>query len=383
MGKFIEQKKKIICICGGGNLGHTLATIIGSRPDIELRLLTRSPEKWKKKLKIIYRNSFLLYGKITIISNNPADVIEGSSIVIIAVPSTSYKAIYYSIQPFLKPGTWVGAIPGTGGFEWISCDCLEKGIIIFGMQRSPYNCKIKKYGSSVNVMGVRGMSYLGSRPAKKSTEIAKAMEYLLQIPVAPLANYLNVTLAPANSLLHPCRMYSLFRDWKKGMVFPKLFSFYEKWDNASSNLFLKCDTEIQNICKAISLDLSGIITIKTHYDIETPAALSKVIRNIRSLKKIKAPLKKTLKGWIPDIENRFFTEDLSINLLTVKAIAEVVCVHTPVIDSLLIWGAGITGVPLLQNNKVVINESNQFQLPAYPDLTTKKELLAFYLKSFT
>ena len=324
------NKRKIIriCICGGGNLAHVFACVLGSQDNVHVSVLTRQPKRWNSNLKINYRKSSLLYGNISLVSDNPKDVIPNANIVIITAPSFGYKDIYLKIKPYLKQGTWLGAIPGAGGFEFISNDSFLKGIIIFGMQRSPYNCKIIKYGRSVDVMGVRGESYIGSRPANMA----------------------------------------------------KQFYFYETWDDLASKIFLDCDSEIQSVCKSISLDLSKVISIRDHYNINNPKELSNVIRNIESLKGIKTPLIKTPNGFIPDYSSRFFSEDLAINLLIIKSIAKQGGVETPAINKLLVWGEKVMNVNLLDNDNIVLNELNKMQFPQFVGLLNNKDVEDFYLR---
>ena len=347
---------------------------------MHVSVLTRQPKRWNSNLKINYRKSSLLYGNISLVSDNPKDVIPNANIVIITAPSFGYKDIYLKIKPYLKQGTWLGAIPGAGGFEFISNDSFLKGIIIFGMQRSPYNCKIIKYGRSVDVMGVRGESYIGSRPANMAKQISSQLEKLLNIPIFPLSNYLNVTITPANALLHSSRVYSLFHNWQEGKYFAKQFYFYETWDDLASKIFLDCDSEIQSVCKSISLDLSKVISIRDHYNINNPKELSNVIRNIESLKGIKTPLIKTPNGFIPDYSSRFFSEDLAINLLIIKSIAKQGGVETPAINKLLVWGEKVMNVNLLDNDNIVLNELNKMQFPQFVGLLNNKDVEDFYLR---
>jgi len=82
-----------VTIAGGGNLAHaSLATIGHLNPRFKINVLSRRPEVWKSEIKAYtkssnweHRGDFV--GKVNKVSNNAADVIPGSHIVIICSPA--------------------------------------------------------------------------------------------------------------------------------------------------------------------------------------------------------------------------------------------------------------------------------------------------------
>ena len=66
-------------------------------------------------------------------------------------------------------------------------------------------------------------------------------------------------MTPSNPILHTSRLYSLFSEWHKGIIYKSVPLFYEDWDDQSSRLLLACDTEVQDICHALyGFDLQEI-----------------------------------------------------------------------------------------------------------------------------
>ena len=59
-------------------------------------------------------------------------------------------------------------------------------------------------------------------------------------------------MTPSNPILYTARLKTLFGDWHVGIVYKSVPLFYEKWDDASSELLLACDEEVQDICKALA-----------------------------------------------------------------------------------------------------------------------------------
>ena len=46
-----------VTICGGGNLAHFSAAIIGANPAFRVNVLTRKPSEWKKTVTAYTKNS--------------------------------------------------------------------------------------------------------------------------------------------------------------------------------------------------------------------------------------------------------------------------------------------------------------------------------------
>lgn len=64
-------------------------------------------------------------------------------------------------------------------------------------------------------------------------------------------NYLCVTLTPFNAILHTSRLYSMFRDYRKGLIYNENFLFYEGWDDQASQVLFACDDELQLPCRKL------------------------------------------------------------------------------------------------------------------------------------
>jgi opine dehydrogenase len=308
------QPVSSICICGGGSLGHALAAVLGNQ-NLDVRLLTRRPGLWEKEIIVNYRDVAVLKGTLQAVSAKPSETVAGAGIVIITTPSYAYLELFEQIQPFLSATAILGTLTAVGGFEWITHQ--HQGVV-FGMQRAPYVCRTEKYGKSVLVTGVRENVYVGTRPANEATAVANTLQELLQLNVLPLPNYLSASLAPANPIFHSVRNYSLAQ-------IPSAL-FYEDWDDYASILFLQCDDEIQQLSRA--LGVSHVPSIRQHYHANTAEELTKVIRNIESLKGIPAP---------HDRSHRFFTEDMLINLPYFLHIGKLAGVPMPTIQMLADW----------------------------------------------
>lgn len=333
----MTKEKLNICICGGGNMGHALAGILGSRDDLEISILTRQVTAWEKKVTVTLNNGERLQGVLQCITDDPSEVIPQSDLIFITVPSFAMYEVLERISPYTCQDTWIGALPGTGGFDWMAYDLFKEQIQLFGLQRVPYIARTTEYGREVNVTGIKEKLYVSSIPNFKVHEIASILTYVFQKPIVELNNYLEVTLTTSNPILHPSRLYALFHDYEEGDFWEERIPFYESWDLHASEILLRCDKEVQEICSRIPLNISHVLPLTKHYEVSDEYEMTKKISSISAFKGIYTPMRLMEKGYVPDFSSRYFTEDISYGLVIIKGIAELFDCPTPTIDKVLTW----------------------------------------------
>lgn len=187
------------------------------------------------------------------------------------------------------------------------------------------------------MLGRKDKLFIGSIPANKAGDICGIVEPLFDIPCLALKNYLAVTLTPSNPILHTTRIYSMFRNWKPGVVYDRNFLFYEEWDNNSSDMLIACDSEEQELCKSIPLDLDEVVSLRTYYDSPNADAMTKKISGIKAFRGLTSPMIEADDGWIPDFSSRYFTADYSYGLKLIKDLAVLFNVPIPNIDTVWNW----------------------------------------------
>lgn len=363
------------CICGGGNLAHALVAVLGSLPYTEVSLLTRSPARWGSRVRLLYQDELELFGRLTCVSSDPSEVIPDANVIILSLPSFARRSVLRGIYPFIKETAWVGSIPGWGGFDWEARQELGRAFKIFGVHRTPYICRVVDYGESVYVSGVSPELFLSAIPRASTEDISALIKDALNIPVVRLDNYLSVTLTPSNSVCHPVRLYSLFSEWEEGIFYEREFLFYEEWDELASEMFIKCDRELQNICRALPLDMSWVPPILKHYRAATATELTQRMRGIRALKGIHAPLRETLAGFVPDLDSRFFTEDIPYGMFVIRCVGQIAGVPTPTFDHIINWSQKLLGVELLSpTGDVGAGATETLPLPQNFGIFTVEEL---------
>ncbi|MBR3200574.1 MAG: NAD/NADP octopine/nopaline dehydrogenase family protein [Mogibacterium sp.] len=102
--------------------------------------------------------------------------------------------------------------------------------------------------------------------------------------------FMALTLTPSNPILHTARLKTIFSDYRPGVTYDSIPLFYEDWDDASSELLMACDDEIQDICRALpGFGLEFVVSERMFYKAESTAQMTKAISSEESLKGLTTP----------------------------------------------------------------------------------------------
>jgi len=310
-----------ITIVGFGNIAHALIGCMNHEKIDKLFVLSESNIN-TTTVKADCRNDVGIINKITSFSE---EIIPKSDIILFTVPSFVRKKLLQKIAPYIQENTLLGAFPGTGGFnEEVFSVVQNKSINIFSSQRVPYISRILEKGSSVHVTPKNSIAIAVYENHEEVKEILKS---LLGMDVEILNDFMEVNLSNSNPILHTARLYSLFHENK---VYDKVMMFYEKWDDMSSEILLAMDKEFMKLVK--KLDLKNIKSLKEHYEVSTVNEMTKKIKSIDAFKNIPAPIIVVDDKFIPDIQSRYFMEDVNIGLKFIRDNAIKMGINTPTID---------------------------------------------------
>lgn len=333
-----------ITIVGAGNVGTQFAVHCAEKGH-RVTIYSSKPEKISRKLKIINENNDVIHeGKIYRVTKEEAEAFKNANLIFVTTPATLMKTNTTKIEPYVKKGMKICIVPGTGGGECAFRKCIERGAIVFGLQRVPSVARLIQYGKEVRAVGYRGELFVAALPNKETDECCKLIESIFDIKTSPLPNYLNITLTPSNPILHTTRLKKLFQDYHEGVVYEKVPLFYEDWDDESSELLLACDEEVQELCKKLKqFDLSYVKSLRVHYDSMTVDEMTKKISSITAFKGLTSPTVKIENGYIPDFDSRYFTADFSYGLAILMQITEFVGVDAPNMRDTMEWYNGLVG----------------------------------------
>lgn len=327
-----------ITIIGGGNIGTQFAVHCIEKKH-KVIIYTSKPEQFQNELTIINDSNEITHkGTIECATNNTKTAFEKADLIFVTIPAFMMKETAEKIRPYFRKGLYIALIPGTGGGECAFKDAIEKGCIIFGLQRVPSVARLTEYGKTVCATGYRDTLHLAAIPKSETKNCCSIINEIFEMPVVDLPNYLCVTMTPSNPILHTSRLKTLFDDYNKDKIYNYIPLFYEEWSIKSSELLFKNDEEVQNICKSLSqFDLTNVKSLKLHYESNTAEELTNKMRSIKSLQGLKTPSIETKNGLIPDFNSRYFTADFPYGLEILVQIGKIAGVSTPNLQETLDW----------------------------------------------
>lgn len=333
-----------ITVIGAGNIGTQFAVSFAAK-GVEVTLYASNPQRLSKVMQIVdEQGSKVSEAEINHITNDMKTAVADADYVFVTHPAFMLKNTANAMCDFVSEGTKIVIVPGTGGAEFFFKKLIDKGAELYGLQRVPAVARLREYGKTVCVTGARPELHLAGITDTNLSEVAKLIESVFSVPCTMLPNYLCVTLTPSNPILHTTRLRTIFADYKEGVVYPRNVLFYEEWSQESSELLFACDDELQQVCRTLDkLDLSGVKSLKLHYESDTTEKLTAKIRSIKSLQGLGSPMLSAEGGFVPDFSSRYFTADFPYGLAILTQIAQVAGVQVPNMIETLRWYEEVTG----------------------------------------
>lgn len=369
-----------ITVIGGGNIGTVLLGELSANPKNRVSLLTSRPKKWQRKIEVIYsEQNKSIFGTLAEITDDDA-ITAKAQLILITVPSNALPNIVRRILPYVQKGTVICVMPGSGGCEFVCRPLIEKGCIFSGLQRVHCIARVKEYGKSVYALSRKSEISVATLPKSEAVRVSTMLSDLLQMPCKALQNYLAVTLTPSNPILHTTRLYAMFREYQDGTVYPRNFQFYAEWDMLSSETMLRCDAELQTLCHTLPLDLTEVVSLKKHYESDTPEKMTQKISNIPAFQGILSPMVSCEGGYIPDFSSRYFLEDFPYGLCIIKSFCFIANVPTPNIDCVLHWYEQFMGVEYFTGGGFGGKDLQDLPLPQNCGIHNAQDVANFYTR---
>jgi len=357
-----------ISIVGGGNIGTQFSVHCAEKGHL-VTVYTSKPELFGKHLSIVDETGTTTHeGDIQLATHDPELAFRNTDLIIVTMPATMMRYIADIIYNHSDQHPIIGVVPGNGGSECAFGKCIARGNVFFGIERVPAIARLVKKGESVKSTGYREELHVSSLPIENAQRCCEIIAGIFDMPCKAIPNYLNLTMTPSNPILHTTRLRTLFRDWKPGVTYESVPLFYEDWDNASSELLIACDEEVQEICHALpEFQLKDVKSLKIHYESPTVEAMTRKISSIKAFKGLTTPTSMLDGKLIPDLHSRYFTADFSYGLTIIKQVAVLAGISTPNIDETMQWYQSIAV------------EKNEFRFDDY-GITDRASFDRFYLR---
>ena len=327
-----------ICICGGGNLGHVVAGFVAAQSKHEVCLLTRQPERWSTQLTIEAPEGTTYTGHLSGIYSDAKQAISDAQIILLCLPGYGIRDTLLQIKDYLRPDAAVGTVVSSTGFFFQAMDILPASQTLFGFQRVPFISRVIDYGHRARLMGYKESLELAIERSAQPGILRDVLSDMLRTPIHLLGSHYEVSLSNSNPLLHPSRLYSLWKGWHPGIIYDRIPMFYEEWTEEAAELYINMDRELQALLEQLPVSKGSIATVLAYYESTDAPSLARKLRSIEAFKGIASPMRQVEGGFVPDFHSRYFTEDFPYGLAFVHRLTHEKNIPSPTIDMIYEWG---------------------------------------------
>lgn len=370
-----------VTVIGGGNIGMCLVGEISRIKGYDVTLYTSTPEVFDKQIKVMDDEREITYLSGSFLVTDDLEIaVRDADMILCTVPAFMRKSIIEKMENVIKESAFLGFFPGYGGAEYYCDKLLKRGITIFAVQKVPYVARTKEKGKIAGLMSKKPSLFIAAMPKQQTDVISRIVEDMLLIKCHVLNNYMETTLLPGNPLLHTSGSYVFLKNYKEGDIFSSPIYYYQSWDDECSRVICDFSDELHAICKKIPIDLSGVKTIQEYYEADTPEKLTAKFHTIPSFKPLLLPMKEVSNGYIPDFSSRFYIEDIPYGVCIIKALALLVKIKTPTIDTILNWYTKMTGKVYFEKDDSFGKDIRETAIPQLFGITSVEDLKQFYIQ---
>ena len=308
---------------------------------MRVNVLSGHPQKWSRDIFVTDPEGKVYSGKIHKVSSDAADVVRDADIVLLCVPGYMIESTLSKVKPYISDRCMVGSIVSSTGFFFIAHEIYGADVELFGFQRVPFIARQSEYGKSGELLGYKPSLNVVIENSRDTEQSRALLEQLFMTPIKLLDNYYEASLTNSNPLLHTSRLYSM---WGRGVVMPvkERTLFYADWTDDASDYLIRMDNEFQRLLQDLGIREGVIPTILSYYESTDVMSLTSKIRSIEAFKSIPAPMNMVDGGWVPDYQNRYFTEDFPYGLKYIYDLAKSRGISCPTIEEVYNWGISVT-----------------------------------------
>jgi hypothetical protein len=277
-------------------------------------------------------------GHLSGLYSEARQAVSDADIVLLCLPGYAIHETLLQIRDYLRPDAAVGSVVSSTGFFFEAMELLPSSQTLFGFQRVPFISRIVDYGHKARLMGYKESLNLAVEHSDQPESLSHVLADMLQTPIHLLGSYYEVSLSNSNPLLHPSRLYSLWKDWHEGVTYDRIPLFYEEWTEEAARLYIEMDNELQVLLEQLPVRKGSIATVLNYYESTDAITLAQKLRSIEAFKGILSPMQKVEGSYVPDFHSRYFTEDFPYGLAIVHRLTHEKGVPSPTIDMIYDWG---------------------------------------------
>ncbi|MBN1333024.1 MAG: NAD/NADP octopine/nopaline dehydrogenase family protein [Synergistales bacterium] len=339
---------KKIAVLGAGNGGQALSGHLAMKGN-DVRLYEHPAfadklEKIKQQGGIELNGAIEGFGRLRA-SSDMEEVLEGTEVVYVVVPSFGQIPIMKEALPYIEEGMKFIFIPGNFGSLEAMKLMKDKGVrsdvLLCETDTLPYACRADAPGK-VHVWGLKKGMSIAALPASLTEDLISHIQEVFPIPLHPAGNVLSIAFSNLNMIVH-CAAVLLNAGRIEGTGGD--FRFYtDGITPAVGRLEELLDAERVKVGDAYHLGLIPAVEwIKKAYPVDGESIYELLSKNpVYAKHGSDAP--KTVK-------HRYVTEDVPNLLVPVVSFARAAGVETPLTDSLITLLSAINGDNYLEEGR--------------------------------
>lgn len=400
----VAEKKFTVTIVGGGNSGHVCAALFHDnlKGEIVTQLLTSRPEVWKKEPIVRFPDGSIQKGKIDKISNDPAELLRDSDIVLWTGPVHATKDCFENLRSYINPKrTAIGTIFAQGLIHLLAHRTFGADVRFFALRNIPWLCRTVKLGEESQIVGPKSSIGVMCMNLEDSW-VKQRLEPLFVVqktgvwePVIDvLPDFCPIVFNPANQIIHPARYWAMFRSWT-GSPLPADQEpsewLYRGMDEVAGEVLQVLDEELQSLKNAYYsatgapgcdevIPLRDRLLVQYGDQIKDTSTLAKMVGTNQAYSAAKTPFIRTKLGVMPAKDHRVVLDDIGWGLCALVSIAERlegagIKTPTTMMRMLIEWHQSMMGKEFLFNGKlrgrdcgdlVLLRPADDLQLVAKP-----------------
>lgn len=342
-----EREQVVVTLIAAGNSGHVCAALFeeNTKGRVRTQLLTSKPQIWKSSTpRVRFPSGEVQEGKLYKVSDDPAELIPQSDIVIWTGPVNHTKETFESIRPYLDTRkTVVGMIFAQGLVHVLAQRIFGSDVRFFALRNIPWLCRATKQGEEATIVG--GKASIDVTTINLDQDFIKnEVEPLFVVqktgkwePVIEfLPDFCPVVFNPANQIIHPACYWGLFRNWRGTPI--ESWEDNNEWlyrgmDEVAGRVLEVLDGELQQLKNAYyeATGATGCMHViplrdrllKQYGDqISDKTSMARMIATNKAYSMAKTPVIRTELGVMPDPNHRVVTDDIGWGLCPLVSIAE-------------------------------------------------------------
>lgn len=389
-----------LTVCGGGNAAHVLVALSG-QANWDVDIYTMLPDETERLKAGIVDQGYIAaqdgeqtyHGSPRQISTDPAAVIPGSELILLALPAFAHAGVLSGIAGHIDPQTTVGALPSRGGFDLQVANLLDVNglsLCIFGLQTLPWACRISRYGQQATILGTKATVDIAVTPPDHAAHVLTQLAFIPNVAFTPAESMLALTLSNTGQLIHPGIMYGLCSGRENGIYDEaNIPLFYQGIDDFTADVLQQLSDEIQMMTQRIAalapqFQPSAVRTLsdwlyRAYNDfIADRSSLKSSFVTNAAYAGLRFPMRRLSDGqFMVDFTARYLSEDIPYGLVAVRGIAELVKVETPMIDRIINWAQGLLGRVYLEDGRLKGQDVMTSRAPQAFGILTLHELLTY------